>query len=292
MRHKLVSSELSIEVNEIGIELSSIKSNHTNAEYIWQGNPNIWKGQAPVLFPIIGALKDGNTMILGKKYEMPKHGLVRNSTKPKLIGKTDTTLRFRFSWNQETMRNYPFKFQLDILFTLENKTLKVEHIISNLGEEAMFYSIGAHPGFNCPLKDGEEYEDYFVEFDQKETDSTWLVEENGLIGLDQKLVLNNTDKLPLNKNLFDNDALIFKNLKSRKVSLSHKSRGSILSVKFDDFNYLGIWAKPGAPFVCIEPWLGIGDSINSNQKIEEKDGILKLEPHQSDSKSYEITILD
>ncbi|WP_111610218.1 aldose 1-epimerase family protein [Algoriphagus yeomjeoni] len=292
MRHKLVSSELSIEVNEIGMELSSIKNKASGLEYLWQGDPNIWNGQAPVLFPIIGALKNEFTFISGQKYEMPKHGLVRNSNKPKLVEKTDSSLRFRFSWDEETMLLYPFKFQLDILFTLENKTLKVEHIISNLGDKAMFYSIGAHPAFNCPLKDEEEYEDYFLEFEQYETDSTWVVEENGLIGLDQKLVLNNTATLPLNKNLFDKDALIFKNLKSRKVSLSHKSSGPILSVKFDDFNYLGIWAKPGAPFVCIEPWLGIGDSINSNQKFEEKDGILKLEPHQSDSKSYEITILD
>ncbi|RAI93872.1 galactose mutarotase-like enzyme [Algoriphagus yeomjeoni] len=274
------------------MELSSIKNKASGLEYLWQGDPNIWNGQAPVLFPIIGALKNEFTFISGQKYEMPKHGLVRNSNKPKLVEKTDSSLRFRFSWDEETMLLYPFKFQLDILFTLENKTLKVEHIISNLGDKAMFYSIGAHPAFNCPLKDEEEYEDYFLEFEQYETDSTWVVEENGLIGLDQKLVLNNTATLPLNKNLFDKDALIFKNLKSRKVSLSHKSSGPILSVKFDDFNYLGIWAKPGAPFVCIEPWLGIGDSINSNQKFEEKDGILKLEPHQSDSKSYEITILD
>ncbi|MFC5623669.1 aldose 1-epimerase family protein [Algoriphagus winogradskyi] len=292
MNYTIESGNLLVKVNPLGIELSSIKNKATGLEYLWQGDPNFWKGQAPVLFPIIGALKDGFTVINGQKYEMPKHGIVRNSSKPELVEQTDSTLRFRLSGDQESMLNYPYNFQLDILFTLKGKSLSVEHHISNLGDSAMFYSLGAHPAFNCPLKDGEEYEDYFLEFEQLETDSTWLVEKNGLIGLDQKLVLNHTDKLHLNKHLFDEDALIFKNLKSRKVSLTHHSRGPILSVKFEDFNYLGIWAKPFAPFVCIEPWLGIGDSVDSNQDFEEKEGILKLEPHKSHTKVYEITILE
>lgn len=150
MTHKLVSSELSIEVNETGMELSSIKLNHTGTEYIWQADPTIWKGQAPVLFPIIGALKEGYTLINGQKYEMPKHGLVRNSTKPKLVEKTETSLKFRFTWDQETLQNYPFKFELDLEFTLEGKALTIEHIITNLGNEVMPYSIGAHPAFTCP----------------------------------------------------------------------------------------------------------------------------------------------
>ena len=292
MKYTIESKDLVIEVNSQGMELSSIKSNSTDTEYIWQGDPHIWKGQSPVLFPIIGALKKGFTIINGNKYEMPKHGLVRDSNKPKLIGKTDTSLTFRFSYDQETMLNYPFKFQLDIIFTLQSKTLQVKHIISNLGEEAMFYSIGAHPAFKCPLREGEEYQDYYLEFEKKETASTQIVEVNGLIRLDQKPVLSNTHKLQLSKQLFDEDALIFKNLKSRKVSLSHKTRGAIVTMKFEDFHYLGIWAKPAAPFVCIEPWLGIGDPINSNQKFEEKEGILKLDPHQNESKSYEITIVE
>lgn len=290
MTHKLVSSDLSIEVNEIGMELCSIKSNLSQTEYIWQADPTIWKGSAPVLFPIIGALKNGYTLINGKEYSMPKHGLVRNSTKPKLIEKSESSLKFRLTWDHESLQNYPFKFELDMVFRLEGKTLTIEHIVTNLGNEIMPYSIGAHPAFNCPLVGGEEYEDYSLEFEQKETDFTWMVEPNGLIGLDQKLVLDNTKTLPLNKHLFDDDALIFKGLKSREVKLCHKSKGAILSVKFDDFDYLGIWAKPGAPFVCIEPWLGIGDSSDSNQNFTEKEGLLFVEPNQGETKSYSITV--
>ena len=272
------------------MELCSIKSNQTGTEYIWQADPTLWKGSAPVLFPIIGALKDGYTLINGKEYRMPKHGLVRNSTKPKLVEKTGHSLKFRLSWDEESLKNYPFKFELEMVFTLTDKTLKIEHIVTNLGKEIMPYSIGGHPAFNCPLIDGEEYEDYSLEFEQKETDATWMVNPNGLIGLDQRLVLDDTKTLPLNKHLFDDDALIFKDLKSREVKLCHKTRGAILSVKFEDFDYLGIWAKPGAPFVCIEPWLGIGDSTDSNQKFEEKEGLLAVATNTSETKSYSITV--
>ncbi|SFT48530.1 Galactose mutarotase [Algoriphagus locisalis] len=290
MKYSIQSADLTVEINAIGMELCSIKSNLTQTEYIWQADPSIWKGSAPVLFPIIGALKDGLTLIKGKVYSMPKHGLVRNSTKPTLIERTETSLKFRLTWDEESLQNYPFKFELDMVFRLEGKTLSIEHIVTNLGNEIMPYSIGGHPAFNCPLVGGEEYEDYFLEFEHKETDSTWMVEPSGLIGLNQKLVLDNTKTLRLNKHLFDDDALIFKGLKSREVKLCHKSKGTILSMKFDDFDYLGIWAKPAAPFVCIEPWLGIGDSSGSNQKFTEKEGLLFVEPNQSETKSYSITV--
>lgn len=290
MIFKLESSKLSVEVNDIGIELSSIKSISTGIEYLWQGNPAIWSGQAPVLFPIIGALQEGFAFINGQKHSMPKHGIVRNSSKPTLKSKTASSLLFSLKWDDESLLLYPFKFELEIEFILKGKTLTIKHTITNHGEETMLYSIGGHPAFNCPLRDGEEYEDYFLEFAQPETDSTWMVEATGLIGLEQKSVLENASNLPLNKHLFDEDALIFKQLKSKEVTLKHKDKGAILSVNFDDFDYLGIWAKPGAPFVCIEPWLGIADSVDSNQKFEEKEGLLKLEPHQSDVKIYSITI--
>ncbi|REG94286.1 aldose 1-epimerase family protein [Algoriphagus antarcticus] len=291
MNLTLQSAELTVEINPIGMELSSIKSKSTGLEYIWQGDPAVWNSQAPVLFPIIGALKNGYSLINGNKYEMPKHGLVRNSHKPRLIEQTDTSLTFRLTWDEESLKNYPFKFQLDMIFTLVGKTLTIEHHVSNLSEETMLYSLGGHPAFNCPLRDGEVYEDYLLEFAQKETDSTWIVEDTGLIGLNQRLMLDNTAILPLHTHLFDNDALIFKQLKSREVTFKHKDRGAILSVNFEDFDYLGIWAKPGAPFVCIEPWLGIGDSSDSNHHFEEKDGILKLEAKESEAKKYSITIL-
>lgn len=290
MEYTLHTSNLSIKVTKIGIELSSIKSKVTGKEYIWQADPIIWGSHAPVLFPIIGALSNGETFYKGKKYNIPKHGLIRNSSKVKLIEQTDDSLKFSLKWDEDSLNIYPFKFEFEVSYSIIGKTVQVTHFITNHGEEPMLYSVGGHPAFNCPIREGEAYEDYFLEFEHEETDSAWLLDSNGLTTGETKLMLEKTQILPLHKNIFDNDALIFKNLKSRTVKLKSVTSGEILSMSFEDFNYLGIWAKPGAPFVCIEPWLGITDSSNSDQNFVTKKSLVKLKPNHSDLKSYSITI--
>jgi galactose mutarotase-like enzyme len=292
MKYSIESADLLVEVNSIGMELSSIRSKHSNQEYLWQGNPAFWTGQAPVLFPIIGALKNGQLNYQGKFFELPKHGLVRNSVKPKLIESGTDFLRFGMAWDAETLEIYPFKFSLEITFLLDGKSLQIQHWITNSADESMLYSIGGHPAFNCPLRANENYEDYYLEFEEEETAATWLIDQSGLISLEQKPILDHTKNLPLHSHLFDYDALIFKNLKSSSVKLVHQTKGPVLAVDFEDFNYLGIWAKPAAPFVCIEPWLGIADSVDSSQNFEEKEGILKLASGQSYQKIYSISILE
>jgi galactose mutarotase-like enzyme len=244
------------------------------------------------LFPIIGALKNGQLNYQGKFFELPKHGLVRNSVKPKLIESGTDFLRFGMAWDAETLEIYPFKFSLEITFLLDGKSLQIQHRITNSADESMLYSIGGHPAFNCPLKADESYEDYYLEFEEEETAATWLIDQSGLISLEQKPILDHTKNLPLHSHLFDYDALVFKNLKSSSVKLFHRKKGPLLAVDFEDFNYLGIWAKPAAPFVCIEPWLGIADSVDSSQNFEEKEGVLKLASGQSDQKIYSISILE
>ncbi len=290
MKYSLHSNSLSIQINKTGIELSSIKSRTTGQEYMWQADPTIWGSHAPVLFPIIGLLKDGYTLIEDKKYYIPKHGLVRNSDKIQLVNSTENTLHFRFSRDNETLEKYPYQFQFDVIFSLIDTTIKVEHVIQNLGDEPMFYSVGGHPAFNCPLFTDEKYEDYFLSFPEEETDGTWLLDENGLISAEQKPILSNSSVLKLDKHMFDNDALIFKHLKSKEVTLNHQENGPVLSLEFKDFDYLGIWAKPGASFICLEPWLGIADSTDSNHEFKNKEGIRRLEPKQIEKKSFSITI--
>jgi len=292
MEYTLHTSNLSIKVTKIGIELSSIKSKVTGKEYIWQADPIIWGSQAPVLFPIIGALINGETYYKGNKYNIPKHGLVRNSSKVKLIEQTDDSLKFSLKWDEDSLNIYPFKFEFEVSYSIIGKTVQVTHFITNHGEEPMLYSVGGHPAFNCPIQNDEMYEDYYLEFEKEETDSVWLLDSNALTTGETRLMLEKTQILPLHKNIFDNDALIFKNLKSRKVKLKSVRSGEILSMSFEDFNYLGIWAKPGAPFVCIEPWLGITDHSNSDQNFETKEGIIELGFGQSERKTYSITILD
>ncbi|WP_236032879.1 aldose 1-epimerase family protein [Algoriphagus pacificus] len=292
MEYSLQSASHKIKVTSIGIELCSITSLQTGQEYMWQADPAIWGSHAPVLFPIIGLLKDNYTEIEGKKYFIPKHGLVRNSDKIKLIQSTENSLHFRFSYDPETLEKYPYLFQFDVIYRLEGNKITVEHITSNLGKEPMYYSLGGHPAFRCPLNPDEKYEDYYLSFPEEETDGTWLLDENGLVSNQQKSILANSNKLPLNKHLFDQDALIFKHLKSRTVSLNHQENGPVLSLDFQDFDYLGIWAKPGAPFVCLEPWLGIADSSDSQHDFKSKEGIRVLQANQTEKKSYSILIHD
>lgn len=290
MHYTIESESLQVQVKLKGMELSSIRSKTTKLEYLWQGDATIWSGQAPVLFPIIGALKGGKTTHLGQQYALPKHGFVRNSDDIKLVQQQPDHLVFRLDSNSETLDVYPFSFALEVRFQLWGKCLEVSHKVFNLDSGDMYYSIGGHPAFNCPLLPGERLEDYLIEFPEKENDSTWMITSEGLIGEKGELVLNDTKEIPLHAHIFDQDALIFKHLKSREVSLSHRKRGPVVKMEFEDFDYLGIWAKPGAPFVCLEPWLGIADSVHHSGHLAEKEGIRKLAPGKTETKSYRIWI--
>ncbi|HSI68664.1 MAG TPA: hypothetical protein VK941_00405 [Gillisia sp.] len=154
----------------------------------------------------------------------------------------------------------------------------------------MFFSLGGHPAFNAPLYEGEEYEDYYLEFDRKMDLKTYLLNEEGLISNNIKVVLQNDNKIRLHKNLFDKDALIFRNITSKSVTLKSEKSGTILTVDYSDFKDLGIWAKPGAPYVCIEPWLGMADMEGTDQQLKNKEGIIEIMPSEKFNASYSVRI--
>lgn len=281
---------LSLSVQKEGAELCSLKNLDNGKEYIWQADPAIWGSHAPNLFPIIGALKDGRYSYQGKEYELPKHGFVRYNKNISLKEQTADRLVFELEYSEESLKMYPFKFNFQLNFHLKGKTIKITHHISNLDEKPMYFSVGGHPAFNVPLKEGETYEDCFLEFDRKMELATYLLSENGLVGELTKNILRNEDRIQLHKHLFDKDALIFKNIPSKKVSLKSKRSGEILNMEYEDFRNLGIWAKPGAPYVCIEPWLGIADVEGTDQQINTKEGIIELPSSEAFNASYSITI--
>ncbi|MGM0390150.1 MAG: aldose 1-epimerase family protein [Bacteroidota bacterium] len=281
---------LSVGVLSKGAELCSIKNLKTDKEYIWQANPKIWGSHAPNLFPIIGALKNGEFFFNNKAYQLPKHGIIRNNGNIELKEKNPDSLIFNLIYSEETLKNYPFKFDFEIRFQLQEKTLTVSHKITNLDDKPMYFSVGGHPAFNAPIYEGETYEDYYLEFDRNLDLNTWLLNEEGLISAETKPVLQNDNKIQLHKNLFDKDALIFKNIQSKKVALKSKKSGTVLTVEYNDFKDLGIWAKPGAPYVCIEPWLGYADVEETTQDIRTKEGIIEIMPSKDFSASYAITI--
>ena len=260
---------------------------------MWQANPTIWGSHAPVLFPIIGCLKNGEFLFEGNSYSVPKHGFIRNNTTLESNILEENCIEFQSKYTEESLKNYPFKYEFSIRYILQENGLKVEHTIINQDtQNPMYFSLGGHPGFNCPFFENENYEDYYIEFEVSETDKTWLVSKEGLIENESIPFLNNSKTLPLRKDLFAKDALIFKTLKSNHVSLKSKNHGIALTVDISEFETLGLWAKPNAPFVCIEPWLGISDSVSTTQDFTKKEGIQRLGAGEKKVISFDINIED
>lgn len=283
------SDFLKARITKKGAEICSIQ-NKEGDEYMWNADPDIWSSYAPVLFPLIGALKNGKYAFEGKEYAIPKHGFIRNNKNLAVTNHSENSITFQYKYSEETLKIYPFKFEFNITFFVDGPILTISHKIVNIGDNAMYFSLGGHPAFKCPLTGYENYDDYFLKFEEKENCNTYLLNDNGLLSGETRPLLNKSDTLFLEHSLFNKDALILKDLKSRKVSLNHKTKGPVLSVAFNDFEYLGIWAKPDGDFICIEPWLGVTDNENTDSYLKTKEGILTLNPNTDFQASYSITI--
>jgi galactose mutarotase-like enzyme len=278
-------------INLTGAELCSFYSIHSKTEYIWKGEGSVWGSTAPVLFPIIGVLKDGFFIYKGVKYFIPKHGFIRNNKDLKVEQHLSDQLTLSFQYSEETKKMFPFEFRFVITFRLIDNELEVSHKVYNLSStEVMYFSVGGHPAFSCPFFENESYDDYFIEFEQTENSNRWNVLPDGTIHPISEDYLEDSSKINLTHSLFSKDALIFKDLKSKKVKLKSSKHLTSVELTFNDFEYLGIWAKPEGDFVCVEPWLGISDSSQSNHLIEEKEGIISLLPNNDFISNYKITI--
>lgn len=261
---------LTVSVKSLGAELCSIRS-ADGAEYVWQADPAFWNRHAPVLFPIVGKLRDGRYAWNGKPFELSPHGFARDMDFS-LIEQTQNSLAFQLLPTAETRARYPFEFSLTITYRLTGNALSIEYAVRNTGTSLMPFSIGAHPAFNLhgPI------EESFLEFEKPETLSARLISNKGLLTEQTVPVLDGSKILPLSKTLFDRDALIFLNAESKKITLGAKHSSRRLTVEFAGFPELGIWAKPGAPFVCIEPWYGYADPEQPYGDITNKPGIRQL----------------
>ncbi len=279
---------LKIQVNEQGAELCSLWSKPENTEYLWQADATFWARRSPILFPIVGKFKNDIYTYQGRTYNMTQHGFARDS-KFECISRSEQRLIFKLSSSPDTLRCYPFPFELYVTYVLLDKQVTVEFSVVNTGSEAMYFSIGAHPAFNIPLHADERLEDYSIHFDKQEQAVRHHI-DRGLFSNEQTVLLNRENVLALNEELFANDALVFKHLRSEQVSIVHRSKGAVLDMVFPDFPYLGIWKKTGAPFLCIEPWCGLADTIDSDGMLIYKEGIQVLEANEEFARSYSILI--
>jgi galactose mutarotase-like enzyme len=268
---------LRVNINPKGAELTSIFSKDTQLEYMWEGDPAIWGKHSPVLFPIVGTLKENLYRYNSKDYSLPRHGFARDKTFAAEEYKTDECV-FTLSGDEHTMKVYPFEFRLRIKYSLFQNTLSTSYEVLNPANEPLYFSIGAHPAFKVPITPGTAYEDYFLQFENLETANRWPITKDGLIDSSPLPLLTATDRLPLTKNLFSSDAIVFKSLKSTVLSLKSGKTPNGLEFSFPGFPFLGLWAAKGGDFVCIEPWCGIADPAGSDQLLKHKEGINKLAP--------------
>ncbi len=264
------NNELSISIATLGAELSSIVDKKSGIDYLWKGDPSIWGRKSPVLFPIVGRVNNNEYTSGGNTYALPQHGFARDMDFTVKETAADKIV-FSLVYTEETLIKYPYKFELQIRYTLLGRKLTVGYTVINLQDTELYFSIGAHPGFTCPVLENETLEDYYLEFNTPETLELYTL-SGGLVNPDPIPYLNNEKKIPLSNALFKNDALIFKNYQSDFISLKHKDKGEVFKFYCKGFPFLGIWSKPG-PFVCIEPWYGIADFVNHTGVLEEKEGI-------------------
>ena len=282
MNITIENTTLSATINTKGAELISLK-NKTDKEFIWQGNPAFWGKHSPVLFPIVGTLKNDTYIYNGKSYTLSRHGFARDINF-KLITQQQDKVIFSLQSDNQTIKNYPFNFELQINYTLNQNKITITYTIINNSDVTMPFSIGAHPAFAL----SNEFENYSLQFEHTEKLQRYPL-QNDLITSKSIPVPMNKNQLPLDYLLFENDALIFKSLSSKRITLLENNH-PILHFSFHDFPNFGIWTKNKAPFICLEPWLGYSDTIDTNGNILIKEGIQLLEPKKRFDCSFSIEI--
>ncbi len=287
MNYILKNKYLKVSINSLGAELNSLQKIGESLEYIWQGDEKYWKRSSPILFPIVGKLKDNKYIYKDKIYTMNQHGFARDM-EFSITNQTEESISFTLTSNEQSYKIYPFSFELTISYLLQNNSLKIEYKVTNTDLKDMYFSIGAHPAFNWPLANVDKNSYYFL-FDGISQVKRFLLED-GLIA-NEELLNFQDNKLFINEEIFKKDALIFNDNKIKQITLKSTKDKNFINVSFDDFTHLGLWSKPnGAPFVCIEPWCGVADSVDSNQQLLDKTGIISLQSKKEVSKIFIISI--
>jgi len=282
----LENDYLKVSLAAKGAELQGLYSKETEIEYLWDANPKYWAKHSPVLFPIVGSLKNDSFTFKGKSYTLPRHGFARDHVF-NLGKKTDTEAVFTLTQTPDTLLVYPFYFELKLKYKLIDRKLNLTYEVVNKGKEPMFFSLGAHPAFAVPNTPNTVYDDYYLAFNDDEKLTYWKL-ENGLVADETETIALGGHKFNLSHHLFYNDALVFKTLQSNCISLLNSKNDSGLHFHFEDFPFFGIWAATDAPFVCLEPWCGVADGVKHDQELEHKEGIVKLQPREKWQRFWEV----
>lgn len=276
------NENLTVTVSTKGAELQSVVGKN-GTEFIWEGDPNVWEDKAPVLFPICGSLKEEKYVFDGKEYSLPQHGFA-SSVEYEVEEKTQDSVTFLYTANEETRKCYPFDFTFRIIFGISGNKLNVDYKVENTGAKEMYFSAGAHEGYACP----EGYEAYSVVFDEPET-LYHTVLEGPLVTNEKICILENEKELPLKKQYFEIDAIVIEALKSRKISLVKRGASKKITLEFPGHDHLLIWTMPEGKYICFEPWTGLPDRVGSGYLLSEKESITCLPAGKQTIISHAIT---
>lgn len=287
MKHQLKNDNLLIEVDELGAQLTKIFNLKNKQQYLWSGDSQFWGRISPVLFPIVGKLKDDTYTYQGKMYQLTQHGFARDSQFV-LTEKKENQLTLTLTSNEMTYEKYPFHFELQCCFELIDTTIKVSYTITNKDTKEMYYSIGAHPAFSTAREPFDVFEDYMIEFEANSVIGQYHLQPPYVVPKVEKISI---ERLPLRDDLFVQDTLIYQVVEGKNsVSVVHKSRRDGIRLTYGDCEFLGIWTVKNAPFICIEPWQGIADTIDTVGELMQKFGIRQLNGLESSQFNYEIAV--
>ena len=273
---------LTVAINKKGAEIKSVKGKN-GTEFMWCANPDIWGSSAPMLFPVCGAMKDEKYTLEGNTYFMPaKHGFAKRMEFD-VKSLSETKVVFSLKENEETLKVYPFRFELEATYELNDNVLEITTCVKNNSETSLYYSIGCHEGYSCPEGIGE----YVVEFPGSYKLVNHLT-EGPLMSGESELYLENCKELSLSPDIFTVDSLIFKDSGIYSAALKHRNSSKKITVSFPGYDVLVIWQKPGAEFICIEPWKGLPDYVDTDGDLTKKVGIICVAPNESDKSVHTI----
>lgn len=259
MLHYIENEYLSCAIESVGAEIRSLKDKESGREYIWQIKHEVWGSSSPVLFPAIGSIKEGKWQYQGASYAMTKHGIIRNNTDLEFEATSQSACSFSLRSSKETKERYPFDFDFKVRYKLVDRSLEMIYDIENTGSQPLPFICGGHTAYACPIDNDTALTDYVVEFPGKEVLVAETLAESGLLGYKQREYQLENGALNLSESLFNDDALIFANIGIDHCILRKKSASQGVKVQFGDYPHLALWSKPGADYVCIEPWLGLPD---------------------------------
>jgi galactose mutarotase-like enzyme len=285
---ELRSPDLSVQINPLGAQPSIVRDAN-GRDLLWNGDPAVWAGRAPILFPIVGTLAGGRYRLGSATYQLPRHGFARGKLFEVLEASASRAL-FRLQADAETLKVYPFQFQLDVSIAVNGPTLSVVSSVRNVGQEDMPASIGYHPGFRWPLPYGAARSSHFIEFASDEGPWIRRLDSAGLVSAERYPTPVAQRRLALEDALFRDDVVIFDEIRSRSVIYGADQEPRI-RVSYPDASYLGLWTRPGAGFICIEPWRGISDEAGFAGDFQDKWGVFTVSPGSVQSLTMDITLL-